>query len=191
MSAVPGFDLGLWNAWWFLAYYMAHPLLMMALDRDMAKKMESDEESSGIRERVLMAVLMGSLVAAFGYSIGCPLRTGTWWFYLGVPFAVGGLLLFTVAMLNIAHTPLGQPFTTGLYRFSRHPMAVWGGLGLIGAGIASASWLLLLLVVISQAAYFLGVDAEERHCLATYGDAYRTYRERTPKYLGFPRRAAP
>jgi protein-S-isoprenylcysteine O-methyltransferase Ste14 len=191
MSAVPGFDLGLWNAWWFLAYYMAHPLLMMALDRDMGKKMGSDQEPSGIRERVLMAVLMGSLVAAFGYSIGCPLRTGTWWFYLGVPLAVGGLLLFTVAMVNIAHTPLGRPFTTGLYRYSRHPMAVWGGLGLIGAGIAAASWLLLLLVVISQAAYFLGVEAEERHCLATYGDAYRTYRERTPKYLGFPRRAAP
>jgi protein-S-isoprenylcysteine O-methyltransferase Ste14 len=187
MSAVPGFDLGLWNAWWFLAYYMAHPLLMMALDRDMAKKMGSDE--SGTRERVLMAVLMGSLSAALAYSIGCPLRTGTWWFYLGVPLAVGGLLLFTAAILNIAHTPLGQPFTSGLYRYSRHPMAVWGCLGLIGAGIAAASCLLLLLVAVSQAAYFLGVDAEERHCLAAYGDTYRTYQERTPKYLGLPRPA--
>ena len=190
MSAVPGFDLGLWNAWWFLAYYMAHPLLMLALDRDMAKKMGS-EQVSGTRERVLTAVLMGSLTGAVGYSIGCPLRVGTWWFYLGVPLAVGGLLLFTVAILNIAHTPPGRPFTTGLYRYSRHPMMVWGCVGLLGAGVAAASWLLLLLVVVSQAAYFLGVDAEERYCLATYGDAYRTYRERTPKYLGFPHRPAP
>jgi protein-S-isoprenylcysteine O-methyltransferase Ste14 len=188
MSAVPGFDLGLWNAWWFLAYYMAHPLLMMALDRDMAKKMRSDQESSGTPDRGLMAVLMGSLVAAVGYSIACPLRTRTWWFYLGVPLAVGGLLLFTVAIVNIAHTPLGQPFTTGLYRYSRHPMMVWGCVGLIGAAIAAASWLLLLLVVIAQAAYLLGLDAEERHCLTTYGDAYRTYLERTPKHLGLPRR---
>jgi protein-S-isoprenylcysteine O-methyltransferase Ste14 len=184
MSAVPGFDLGLWNAWWFLVYYAAHPLLMMVLDHDMAKKMGSDQVSSGIRERVLAAVLMGSLVAAVTYSIGCPLRLGTWWFYLGAPIAVGGLLLFTVAILNIAHTPLGQPFTTGLYRYSRHPMAVWGSLGLIGAGIAAASWLLLLLVVVSQAAYFVGLAAEERHCLTTYGDAYRSWWERTPRYLG-------
>jgi len=189
MSAVPGFDPGLWNAWWFLAYYMA-PALLLPLHPEIAKKMGSGEPS-GARERALTVVATGSLAAALAYSIGCPLQQGTWWFYIGVPLAVGGLVLLTAAIVTAARTPVGCPFTTGPYRYSRHPMVVGGSIGLVGAGIAAASWLLLLLVVVAQGAYLLYLDAEEHHCLATFGDAYRTYRERTPKYLGVPRRAAP
>jgi len=185
MNVTSGFRVGLCNAWWFVGYYLAHPLVLMALDRDWDKKMDSDDETGS---EVLDAVMVGSIFAAAAWSIGVPLRRGKWQFAVGMPMAAVGLKLFTIAMVNVAHTPLGQPFTTGLYRYSRHPMAVFGALGLTGAAVAGGSRLLLLLVGISQAVYFAGLEAEERHCLARYGDAYRAYRDRTPKYLGLPRR---
>jgi protein-S-isoprenylcysteine O-methyltransferase Ste14 len=33
----------------------------------------------------------------------------------------------------------------------------------------------------------LWVDAEERHCLKYYGNAYREYMNRTPRWLGIPK----
>jgi len=185
MSALPGFDPGLWNAWWFFAYYLALALLV-PLNRDMALKMGAGDVS-GRRERLLNGVVMGTLFAAAVYSAGCPLRQGTWWFYLGVPLAVLGLGMLTAALVTAARTPPGRPFTTGPYRCSRHPMVVFGFLGLLGAGVAAASWLLLLLVAISLAAYLVELDAEEARCLGAFGDTYRAYVERTPRYLGMPR----
>jgi len=32
-----------------------------------------------------------------------------------------------------------------------------------------------------------GVVAEERLCLETYGEAYRKYMDRTPRWIGMPR----
>jgi protein-S-isoprenylcysteine O-methyltransferase Ste14 len=184
MTAVPGFDPGLWNAWWFFAYYLALALLV-PLNRGMVRKMGAGEVY-GRGEQTLNSVVTVTLAAAAGYSVGCPLLRGTWWFYLGVPLAVGGLGLLTAAVVVAARTPPGRPFTTGPYRCSRHPMVVFGLLGLLGAGVAAGSWLLLLLVAIPLAAYLMVLDAEERRCLATFGEAYSTYQARTPKYLGIP-----
>jgi protein-S-isoprenylcysteine O-methyltransferase Ste14 len=57
----------------------------------------------------------------------------------------------------------------------------------IGVGIATASWVLLLLSVAYIIAPLLWVDAEERHCLKVYGDAYREYMNKTPRWIGIPK----
>jgi protein-S-isoprenylcysteine O-methyltransferase Ste14 len=64
---------------------------------------------------------------------------------------------------------------------------VFGTLGLLGAGVAAASWLLLLLVASAQGIYFTQLGTKESRCLASFGEAYRAYQQRTPKYLGWPR----
>jgi len=188
MSAIPVFEIGVWNAWLFVAYFWVHPLVMLALDpRDMVRKMGSDKETLDTRrERGLSRVMMAALVAASVYSIGLPLRLGSVWCYVGGPIAVAGFVLFTIAMVNIAWTQLGRPFATGLFRYSRHPMTLWSSVAFFGVGIAAASWLFLVLVVVFSACMPGLNEAEEHYCLARYGDAYRSYRERTPKYLGLP-----
>ena len=57
----------------------------------------------------------------------------------------------------------------------------------VGVGIVTASWVFLLLSVVYAIVLLLWVDAEERHCLKFYGDAYREYMNKTPKYLGIPK----
>ena len=157
----------------------------MPLNRDIARKMGAGEVF-GRGERALNGVVTVTLMAAAVYSVGCPLRQGTWWFYLGVPPAVAGLGLVTAAVVVAACTPPGRLFTTGPYRCSRHPMVVFGFIDLLGAGVAAASWLLLLLVAIGLAVCLAQLKGEEHRCLATVGEAYATYRARTPKYLGDP-----
>jgi protein-S-isoprenylcysteine O-methyltransferase Ste14 len=53
--------------------------------------------------------------------------------------------------------------------------------------IATASWVFLLFTILLIAASFYFAPLEEQSCLEKYGDAYREYMDRTPKYIGIPK----
>nr|NIO37398.1 DUF1295 domain-containing protein [Candidatus Bathyarchaeota archaeon] len=86
-----------------------------------------------------------------------------------------------------AQAPLGKPATKGVYTISRNPMYFSMFLIFVGIGLASASWLFLLLAIFWIAVVDRGVVAEERLCLETYGDSYREYMKKTPRWIGIPK----
>jgi len=57
----------------------------------------------------------------------------------------------------------------------------------IGIGIASASGLFLLLILVPIALSMATAPAEERFCVEKYGNSYRKYMNRTPRWLGVPK----
>ncbi len=121
------------------------------------------------------------------YSVFLPLRLGTMWFYVGFPIALVGLVAFTLVIMTFATTPIdNEPLTKGLYRYSRHPMYITQLVMFIGVGIACASWVFLLFSIIYTILSVIGVPSEERYCLEKYGDAYREYMNRTPRWIGIP-----
>jgi len=56
-----------------------------------------------------------------------------------------------------------------------------------GVGIASASWLYLLLSAIITIITHFMVVIEERSYLNKFGDTYREYMNRTPRCIGIPK----
>ena len=90
-------------------------------------------------------------------------------------------------MINFYATPVDKPITEGVYRISRNPMYFGNFLIFVGTGIACSSWVFLLLTIISVILSDKGVIAEERWCLEKYGEAYRKYMKRTPKWIGIPK----
>ena len=191
MSAIPVFEIGVWNAWILLLLLPLHPLIMMLIDKlvgtgNIFKKMESPALSKA--ERIIN--IFGSYVLFFGlfiYSIFLPLQLGTAWFYVGLALCVLGVVTWIIAIVNIAGIPLGEPWNKGLYRYSRHPMYLGLFLTLIGAGIASASWIFLLFSIVFIILCALLVSAEERFCLDKFGTPYREYMNRTPRWIGIPK----
>ena len=188
MSLVPAFEIGVWNAWIPMLYLPLHPLLMILVDKavgtgGMSQKMESLPYNKS--EKMLFGVSMSVLLLLFIYSIFLPLKLGTAWFYAGLPIYLLGLIVFKVAIVNIATTPLGEPFTKGMYRYSRHPMGLGTSIMHIGISIASASWIFLLLSIVVM--ILPDEKTEERCCLERYGDAYREYMNRTPRWIGIPK----
>jgi protein-S-isoprenylcysteine O-methyltransferase Ste14 len=127
------------------------------------------------------------LVLAGLYSIFLPLKLGTVWFYAGLPIYLLGLAILMTAMVNVATTPLGQPFVRGMYRYSRHPLYVSMLIIWVGVSVASASWLFLLLSIVNMGLFPFLVVAEERACLELYGDEYRRYLNLTPRWIGLPK----
>jgi protein-S-isoprenylcysteine O-methyltransferase Ste14 len=112
------------------------------------------------------------------------------WFYVGLAICLVGLITLTIIMVNFATTPLDELVSKGLYRYSRHPIYITQLLLFIGVGIASASWIFLLLSILRTIASFMLMNPEERYCLEKYGNAYREYMNRTPRWLGIPKSGA-
>jgi len=183
MSLMPAFEIGLWNTWILTLYLPLHPLLMLLIIKEAAKKMEAPAYNKSEKTISIFAhfVLFFGL---FIYSVFLPLQLGTIWFFIGLALCVLGIIAWTIAMVNIANIPLGEPWTRGLYRYSRHPMVLSSFLIFVGAGIASASWVFLLFSIVLVVCSVILVTAEERSCLKRFGDAYRAYVNRTPKWVG-------
>jgi protein-S-isoprenylcysteine O-methyltransferase Ste14 len=92
-----------------------------------------------------------------------------------------------MVFIGFATTPPDKLVTKGIYRYSRNPMQLSVFILLVGVGIATASWVSLLLSVVYMIVPLLWLEAEERHCLKFYGDAYREYMSRTPRWIGIPK----
>jgi protein-S-isoprenylcysteine O-methyltransferase Ste14 len=138
-------------------------------------------------EKRANVIYMAVLLVLLAYSVFLPLKLGTVWFHAGLATYLVGLVMFLTAIVNVATTPAGKPFTQGIYRYSRHPLYFSGSITVIGVGIASASWVFLLLSVVIIILQTSQVIAEERSCLETYGDEYQEYLNRTPRWIGIPK----
>jgi protein-S-isoprenylcysteine O-methyltransferase Ste14 len=190
MSLIPVFKIGIWNAWIPMLYFPLHPLIMLLIDKlvgtgGMFRKMGSSPYNKSEKLAFISANVISFLLLF--YSIFLPLKLGTAWFYAGAAIYSFGLVMFIIAIVNIATTPLGEPFIKGLYRYSRHPMTFFSFFTFIGVSIATASGLFLLLSVIAIISFTIYVAAEERGCCERYGESYREYMNRTPKWLGAPK----
>jgi protein-S-isoprenylcysteine O-methyltransferase Ste14 len=185
MSAIPAFEIGVWNAWIFMPYLFLIMLAGGKLKKGEAPKNELD--NLGKTEKSIFIFSKLVLFGAVIYSIFLPLELGTIWSYVGIPITLIGLATFTIVMVNFATTPYDEPITKGLYRYSRHPMYITSSLFLLGVGIASASWLFLLLSILFSISHFMNAVPEERFCLKQYGKAYEEYMNRTPKLIGIPK----
>jgi len=188
VSLIPAFEIGVWNAWIFMLYILAHTTLLSLLFKNASKKIGSPSKlpytESENRINVFRHVI---LVLAFIYSVFLPLRLVTAWFYIGLPVYLVGLIMYAIVMVNFATTPPDEPVIKGLYRYSRHPQYLTQSLMFIGIGIASASWVFLLFQIITMILINILAIPEERFCLDKYGDAYREYLNRTPRWVGVPR----
>jgi protein-S-isoprenylcysteine O-methyltransferase Ste14 len=77
--------------------------------------------------------------------------------------------------------------TVGIFGWMRNPMYV--GLMLILAGLATglaSDWTLVLLVPAALILHFGAVKREERYLKAKFGESYRAYMSKVPRY-GWPR----
>ncbi len=182
MSAIPVFEVGIWNAWIPMVLIFLYILLTVQVFKDVGGKIAHGEEER--KFSMLVALFFFILLI---YSIFLPLKLGTIWFYMGLPVYVLGLIVLTIAVANIAATPQGEPFTKGVYRYSRNALSLGMILVFVGIGIASASWLFLLLLAILTVITHLMILVEERTCLNKFGEAYREYMDRTPRWIGIPR----
>jgi protein-S-isoprenylcysteine O-methyltransferase Ste14 len=186
MLAIPDFEIGVWNAWIPMLVSLI-PVFFIPL---FAKNREKGANFTAVfnnRQKGAHVSLHMIYILLAIYSIFLPLKLWTVWFYTGLAICLLGLVMYMIGFVNIAMAPPDKVVTKGIYRFTRHPMYLTSFLVFIGAGIASASWIFLLLSIVYVIMVPIFIGAEERFCLQHYGDTYRDYMARTPRWLGLPK----
>jgi len=188
MSLIPAFETGVWNAWIFMSSFLLQWLAVCLAGKRVCQRTghPADMKRSKSDRRIGMVTTI-TWVSATIYSIFLPLQLGMIWFYLGLVVFLSGLIILTIATLNFATAPQDKPITSGLYRFSRHPMYLAMLLIYTGTSLASASWLFFLLTITTAVVIRPEMTLEESYCLEKYGDAYREYMNRTPRWIGMPK----
>ena len=185
MSAVPAFEIGVWNAWIFMIWLLIQNSGIMLFSKGLYQKAGNPPDMKlSQRYKTLSFISMLLWLLPTVYSVFLPLRIGTIWFPIGLTIFLLGMVLNVVAAVNFARAPMNQPVTRGVYRYSRHPLYVAHVLIYLSVAIASASWVFLLLTVLLAVVVNLSVADEEHYCLGKYGDAYREYMNRTPRWIG-------
>ena len=153
-----------------------------------SSKLHNPEGLFNDQEKKLYNISMVISFASYFYSIFVPLKLGTAWFYVRFLVYLVGVIFGIIAQIEFARPSLNEPATTGVYAISRNPMYLGTFLVYLGIGISCISWIYLLMAVV-----FIILDnnvfiiAEERWCLEQYGDAYRKYMNRTPRWIGIPK----
>ena len=188
MYLIPEFEIGVWNAWilmiWLVIAFFLVPLNIIPKGREEGSDFTDEfNKTQKYAIRSMHIIYLLSII----YSIFVPLKLGTVWLYAGLTVYLVGLISYAMVWVGFATTPPDKPITSGIYRYSRNPMQLSQVLIFIGVGIATASWVFLLLSVAYIIMPLLWVGAEERHCLKCYGDFYREYMNKTPRWLGLPR----
>jgi protein-S-isoprenylcysteine O-methyltransferase Ste14 len=79
--------------------------------------------------------------------------------------------------------------THGPFSFSRNPMFLSGAVVLLGWAIFYGSAVVFVITMVGWTlGHFFKVPQEERGLEARFGDAYRAYKARVPRWIGLPRR---
>jgi protein-S-isoprenylcysteine O-methyltransferase Ste14 len=185
MSLIPAFELGLWNAWIFTL-----PLIIISILGPKILGKRASEEVSSFTKKVKTVSNLSSLIVLlpFAYSIFLPLKLNTIWFVIGLLIYLLAMFFLVTGLLNFATAPSNELVTRGVYRISRNP----GYLGLvlvnISIGIACLSWIFLLVAIVDflLLRYYV-VVAEEPFLIEKYGDTYKEYMNRTPRWIGIPK----
>jgi protein-S-isoprenylcysteine O-methyltransferase Ste14 len=115
-----------------------------------------------------------------------------WFLSLAAAFMVIGFLMVVFSMPFLGCQSFGREVgslnTTGLYRYSRNPQLVGCFIYIVGYAALWPSWQGALWAGLWLVITHLMVKGEEAHLENVFGDAYRAYCARTPRYLGLPKK---
>ncbi len=138
-------------------------------------------------EKSLNIISKSAVIIGFIYSFFLPIKFNTIWFYIGLIAFIFGFTIDLTVLYILKDTKLDKPFMDGPYRYSRHPIYLSSFLIIISISIMSLSWIFLLIAFIVGIHQFISAPAEEKYCLKKYGDEYKVYMEKTPRWIGIPK----
>jgi protein-S-isoprenylcysteine O-methyltransferase Ste14 len=185
MEWIPDLKIGWLNGWLaILLLGLTDGILFLTYPKKVVARLFDRSGWSSQQKAFTIAGKVFALVCLVLITL-TPLKIGHQVFVIGALMVAFGLIGLVIALYDFKDTPLNEPVTRGLYRVSRHPQIVMSSLVLLGACIAIGSWLALAFWAVARLLEHLGIVAEEEICLKQYGDVYRTYLKRVPRYFLF------
>lgn len=185
MELIPALKLGWLNGWILLVLeFSIQGFLLLVFPKDVVARL-FDRSGWSVKQRIFLVAGKVFSLACLALIIFTPLKINSSIFIVGLILYAIGLSGLVIAMLNFKDTPPGQPVTKGVYKISRHPQSVAIFILILGICVAIGSWVALFMLVMSKLLQHFSILAEEEVCLQRYGESYRAFMERVPRYFLF------
>ena len=185
MELFPKLEIGLSGGWILIViFFGAYGIMLIFFPKSAIARLY---DRSGQRKRPLLhhLLVVSFVLLWFVFMSLTPLKIGDVVFVIGISIYSIGLIGFLIALDNFRNTPVDQPVTSGLYRFSRHPQQLAVSISFLGISIAIGSWPAFAFIILGVIAAHKKIIAEEKACLEQYGESYKNYMERIPRYFLF------
>ena len=189
MSIFPKHSLDISNLWLLMVLYSLPIIITLLFKKHVfqstASRFSSSRNSSEYNLFVLSKVFM---LFYFLYAFFVPIQYNSLPAIFGIVIYFVGFALYSAAWITIATSERRKVFSQGVYQYSRHPVYASSAILFIGAGLISLSWFFLCLSVFVGISHMYNGLAEEKTCLEAFGDEYRNYMAKTPRWLGWPKK---
>lgn len=190
----------------YIALYVLIPYVYSVAS--FKKKYDMDPRVTGAEDEVMyvfqvyrnvlfLSVVLTVLAYAFSssgyqYLIPIPYLEGRVLQWVGVGVLVGALVLIRVAQYQLKEswrigidrsgqkTPL---ITTGVYRWSRNPIALGMTLSTLGFFLVLPNVITFTVLNLTVLIFAVRTRMEEEHLKEMHGKTYDTYRKATPRWL--------
>jgi protein-S-isoprenylcysteine O-methyltransferase Ste14 len=187
MDILPKFQAGILNGWIPLMIYFIGLIFSVSLYSKDARTWLFNNPKDTHKHGLIFFRLFGQflMMAYIVMLIFSPLKTNHPVFLAGAGVFMIGFIFEMSALHYFRKTQVGQAVVKGPYRLSRNPQ--WLGLFfvLLGSAIAAGVWLYIGIMLVVGFIYHIQILDEETACLQKYGENYREYMNRIPRYLLF------
>jgi protein-S-isoprenylcysteine O-methyltransferase Ste14 len=187
MELFPALKIGWLNGWILLALlYLIFGALLLLFPKDVVAGLYQYDRSRLSNRQKAFNVIRESLgLVCLVLIVFTPMKAGTIFFIPGIVLFGLGLAGLVIALFDFKNRPLDRPVVQGLYRISRHPQILMLFIAVCGISVAIGSWAVLFAQILASLFGHSRILVEEQACLEQYGDLYRAYMKRVPRYFLF------
>lgn len=184
MKFIPEFSISVANAFWFSILFILTNIIVLKLYPSHYKKrvlvMPKFKDKQQQRISTLNFFLFQGLV---GLVMFLPIRFNPPFFSIGITIFIIGYIAYVTSLINYATNDPCVPVTKGIYKISRNPMQITTIIMWVGLGFATGSLLVITICTIQLITVYPTFKAQETFCINKYGDPYREYMKKTPRYF--------
>lgn len=102
---------------------------------------------------------------------------------IGTILFICGISVMVSALITFCKSPLNNPITKGLYKYSRNPQMLGIWTVFFSIGIMTDSIISIMLLIMNIIFSHQYIKAEEQSCIRKYGDEYIEYLKSKPRYF--------
>jgi len=187
MNLLPELQVGLFNGWIpLILYFLGFILSVSFYSKETRIWLFNNPIVTSKRALKIFRLFGQALMVVFiVMMIFTPLNTHRPIIFAGAGLYSIGFVFVMSALYCFRRTPVDQLVVSGPYRISRNPQWVGLFLVLLGSAVATGIGLYIGMIIVVGIIYHKQILDEETTCLKKYGDSYRAYMERIPRYLSF------
>jgi protein-S-isoprenylcysteine O-methyltransferase Ste14 len=185
MEFFPQLELVIFGGWILLIIEWSIPLLSLSLSTPVIRKRLLDRSHFSKDQKIYLISSKLVALTVLILTFFTPLTLYTLEFYIGLIFFILGIFGLIYAIICFIKTPVNEPVTTGIYKISRHPQDTSTFIAFFGICLCIGSWISLIILLISNILKHASVIAEEEACIALYGEKYKEYMKKIPRYFVF------